>query len=68
VKAKASASVAMRGGLYFAAPFSRRRFHTFSGVIGMSMYRTPRCDSALTITGGAPTVAETWGRAAGAKG
>jgi hypothetical protein len=27
---------------YKAAPFSLRMFHTFSGVIGMSMWRTPR--------------------------
>src|SRR4030095_16650639 len=47
---------------YSATPFSRRMFHTFSGVIGMSMCRTPRCASAsttaLAIAGGAPTVAD----------
>jgi tetratricopeptide (TPR) repeat protein len=45
-----------------AAPFSLRMFHTFSGVIGMSMCRTPRWDSAsttaLAMAGGAPTVAD----------
>src|SRR5882724_550851 len=47
---------------YSATPFSRKMFQTFSGVIGISMCRTPRCDSAsttaLTIAGGAPTVAD----------
>jgi uncharacterized protein (TIGR03435 family) len=47
---------------YSATPFSRRIFHTFSGVIGMSTCRTPRCASAsttaLAIAGGAPTVAD----------
>ncbi len=43
-------------------PASRRIFQTFCGVIGMSMFRTPRCHSAsttaLAIAGGAPTVAD----------
>ena len=43
-------------------PFSWRIAHTFGGVIGMSMLRTPRCHSAsttaLAIAGGAPTVAD----------
>ena len=47
---------------YSATPFSLRIVHTFSGVIGMSMWRTPRCASAsttaLAIAGGAPTVAD----------
>jgi hypothetical protein len=51
-----------KGLRYSATPFSRRMFHTFSGVIGMSMWRTPRCASAsttaLAIAGGAPTVAD----------
>src|SRR6185295_15313056 len=53
--------IAAAGG-YSATPFSRRMFHTFSGVIGMSMCVTPRCASAsttaLAIAGGAPTVAD----------
>jgi hypothetical protein len=47
---------------YSATPFSWRIRQTFSGVIGMSMFRTPRCQSASTtafaIAGGAPTVAD----------
>src|SRR3954471_11231943 len=47
---------------YSAAPFCFRICQTFSGVIGMSMWRTPRCESAsttaLAIAGGAPTVAD----------
>jgi len=43
-------------------PFSRRMRQTFCGVIGMSMFRTPRCHrastTALAIAGGAPTVAD----------
>ena len=43
-------------------PFSCRIVHTFWGVIGMSMLRTPRCHrastTALAIAGGAPTVAD----------
>src|SRR6185295_154153 len=47
---------------YSATPFSFKMFHTRSGVIGMSMWRTPKCDSAsttaFTMAGGAPTVAD----------
>ena len=43
-------------------PLSRRIFQTFCGVIGMLMFRTPRCQSASTtafaMAGGAPTVAD----------
>ena len=43
-------------------PFSWRIAHTFCGVIGMSMLRTPRCHrastTALAMAGGAPTVAD----------
>ena len=43
-------------------PFSWRIAQTFWGVIGMSMLRTPRCQSAsttaLAMAGGAPTVAD----------
>ena len=42
-------------------PDSWRMAHTFWGVIGMSMLRTPRCHSAsttaLAMADGAPTVA-----------
>ena len=45
-----------------ATPFSFKIAHTFAGVIGISMCRTPRWDSAsttaLTMAGGAPTVAD----------
>ena len=48
--------------LYSATPFAFNTCHTFSGVIGISMCVTPRCRSAsttaLTIAGGAPTVAD----------
>jgi hypothetical protein len=33
---------------YSATPFSWRRVHTFSGVMGMSMWVTPKCASAST--------------------
>ena len=43
-------------------PFSWRIAQTLSGVIGMSMFRTPRCHRASTtafaMAGGAPTVAD----------
>ena len=46
----------------YEMPFSWRMAHTFWGVIGMSMLRTPRCHrastTALAIAGGAPTVAD----------
>src|SRR6185503_14416967 len=48
--------------LHPRTPASRRSFHTFAAVIGLSMCRTPRCQSAsttaLTIAAGAPTVAD----------
>ena len=51
-----------QGPAYDVTPFSLRIFQTFCGVIGMSMFRTPRCHSAsttaLAIAGGAPTVAD----------
>ena len=47
---------------YSAIPLSFRILHTFSGVIGMSMWRHAEMRSAsttaLTIAGGAPTVAD----------
>src|SRR5207244_8935273 len=43
-------------------PRSRSSFQTLAGVIGMSTWRTPRCQSAsttaLAIAAGAPTVAD----------
>ena len=49
-------------GSYSVTPCSRRSFQTFGGVIGMSMWRTPRCQSAsttaLAMAGGAPTVGD----------
>src|SRR2546422_8863825 len=46
----------------YAARFSWRIFHTFHGVIGMSMCVTPRwaraSTTAFTIGAGAPTVAD----------
>src|SRR5215510_4184913 len=43
-------------------PWSRRHFQTFAGVIGILIWRTPRCHNAsttaLTIAAGAPTVAD----------
>src|SRR5262249_15509875 len=57
-----SADRAPASSLYSATPFSLRIFHTFSGVIGMSMCRTPRwanaSTTALAMAGGAPTVAD----------
>ena len=50
------------GGRVHEMPFSWRIAQTFWGVIGMSMFRTPRCHrastTALAIAGGAPTVAD----------
>ena len=51
-----------RGGHQAVSPFSLRIAQTFWGVIGMSMWRTPACQSASTTAfanaGGAPTVAD----------
>src|SRR5262245_39917629 len=48
--------------VYSVTPLSRSTRHTFAGVIGMSMLRTPRCHSAsttaLAMAAGAPTVAD----------
>src|SRR5262249_58663249 len=47
---------------YSATPLSFRIRQTFSGVTGMSMCFTPRCESAsttaFTMAAGAPTVAD----------
>src|SRR5262249_17194163 len=47
---------------YSATPFSFKISQTFSGVMGMSMWRTPRwaraSTTALAMAGGAPTVAD----------
>src|SRR5262249_5567509 len=47
---------------YSATSFFFKSFHTFGGVIGMSICLTPRCQSAsttaLTMAAGAPTVPE----------
>src|SRR5690606_13927828 len=47
---------------YSVTPALRNSRHTFSGVMGMSMWRTPRCErastTALAMAGGAPTVGD----------
>src|SRR5215470_14790945 len=56
------AARAWPAGGYSATPFALRMFQTFSGVIGISMWVTPRwaraSTTALAIAGGAPTVAD----------
>ena len=60
--AREQAARARLGPRQAVTPLSRRIFQTFCGVIGMLMFRTPRCHSAsttaLAIAGGAPTVAD----------
>src|SRR4029077_19903618 len=54
--------VAGRHATHKATPFSCRSFHIRGGVIGISTWVTPRwlsaSTTALTIAGGAPTVAD----------